>query len=76
MLPARIQGVPERQAAAEAAMLLDTIGLRGHLYKRPMNLSGGEQQRVSLARAMMNELAPIPRTSPPATSTKKPAKAS
>jgi len=58
-LPARILGVPERQAAAEAAMLLDTIGLRGHLYKKPMTLSGGEQQRVSLARAMMNEPALI-----------------
>ncbi len=59
MLPARIQGVPERQAAAQAAMLLDTIGLRGHLYKRPMSLSGGEQQRVALARAVMNEPALI-----------------
>jgi lipoprotein-releasing system ATP-binding protein len=59
MLSQRIQGTPEREAAPQAAMLLDTIGLRGHLYKRPMNLSGGEQQRVSLARAMMNEPALI-----------------
>jgi len=59
MLPQRIQGVAERQSAAQAAMLLDTIGLRNHLYKRPMNLSGGEQQRVALARAMMNEPALI-----------------
>src|SRR5258708_11109670 len=58
-LPSRILGVPERQAAAEAAMLLDTIGLRGHLYKKPMTLSGGEQQRVALARAVMNEPALI-----------------
>jgi len=59
MLPHRIQGANERQSAAQAAMLLDTIGLRGHLYKKPMNLSGGEQQRVALARAMMNEPALI-----------------
>jgi lipoprotein-releasing system ATP-binding protein len=59
MLPQRIQGAPEREAAPQAAMLLDTIGLRGHLYKRPMNLSGGEQQRVALARAVMNEPALI-----------------
>jgi lipoprotein-releasing system ATP-binding protein len=55
MLPQRIQGVSEHQAAAQAAMLLDTIGLRDHFYKHPMNLSGGEQQRVALARALVNE---------------------
>jgi predicted ABC-type transport system involved in lysophospholipase L1 biosynthesis ATPase subunit len=36
-------------------MLLDTIGLREHFYKRPMQLSGGEQQRAALARALVNE---------------------
>ncbi len=55
MLPQRIQGISEREAAAQAAMLLDTIGMRSHLYKKPMNLSGGEQQRVALARALVNE---------------------
>ena len=45
--------------SAQAAMLLDTIGLRSPLYKKPMNLSGGEQQRVALARALMNEPALI-----------------
>ncbi len=55
MLPQRIQGISERQAAAQAAMLLDTIGLRQHMYKRPMQLSGGEQQRAALARALVNE---------------------
>jgi len=59
MLPQRIQGIPERQAAAQAAMLLDTIGMRNHLYKKPATLSGGEQQRVALARAVVNEPALI-----------------
>jgi len=59
MLPQRIQGVNERQAAAQAAMLLDTIGMRNHLYKKPATLSGGEQQRVALARAIVNEPALI-----------------
>ena len=59
MLPQRIHGAPEREAAPQAAMLLDTIGLRGQFYKRPMNLSGGEQQRVALARALVNEPALI-----------------
>src|SRR5579872_3360832 len=59
MLPQRIQGVTERDAAAQAAMLLDTIGMRNHLYKKPVTLSGGEQQRVALARALVNEPALI-----------------
>jgi lipoprotein-releasing system ATP-binding protein len=59
MLPQRILGIPEREAAAQAAMLLDTIGLRKHLYKRPAALSGGEQQRAALARALVNEPALI-----------------
>ena len=45
MLPQRIQHINEHQAAAQAAMLLDTIGMRNHMYKRPSQLSGGEQQR-------------------------------
>jgi len=59
MLPQRIMGIPEREAAAQAAMLLDTLGLRDHLYKHPTALSGGEQQRVALARALVNEPALI-----------------
>jgi lipoprotein-releasing system ATP-binding protein len=58
-LPQRIHGTSEREGAAQAAMLLDTMGLRDHLYKRPMMLSGGEQQRVALARALVNEPALI-----------------
>jgi lipoprotein-releasing system ATP-binding protein len=59
MLPQRIQGISERQSGAQAAMLLDTMGLRNHLYKKPTQLSGGEQQRVALARAVVNEPALI-----------------
>ena len=54
-LPARIRGDSERRANAQAAMLLDTIGLHRHISKRPAQLSGGEQQRVALARALVNE---------------------
>jgi lipoprotein-releasing system ATP-binding protein len=59
MLPQRIQHIGEHQAAAQAAMLLDTIGMRAHMNKRPSQLSGGEQQRVALARALVNEPALI-----------------
>jgi lipoprotein-releasing system ATP-binding protein len=54
ILPKRIQGISVRDASQEAIALLDTIGMRPHLDKKPATLSGGEQQRVSLARALIN----------------------
>jgi lipoprotein-releasing system ATP-binding protein len=59
VLPQRIQGIAERQAAAQATILLDTMGLHDHFNKKPATLSGGEQQRVALARALINEPALI-----------------
>jgi lipoprotein-releasing system ATP-binding protein len=38
-----------------AAMLLDTLGLADRMDHRPSALSGGEKQRVAMARALMNE---------------------
>ena len=54
-LPLRYAGVPRGEAAARAAALLAQVGLarRGHHY--PAQLSGGEQQRVAVARAVANE---------------------
>jgi len=42
-------------AKARAEHLLDRVGLSGRMDHRPMELSGGEQQRVAMARALMNE---------------------
>lgn len=53
-MPALIAGTQSKQAYARAQELLDNFGIgerRGH---RPTQLSGGEQQRVSMARALMN----------------------
>jgi putative ABC transport system ATP-binding protein len=52
MVPLELRG--EKNVRAQAATLLDKVGLadRGHHY--PAQLSGGEQQRVSLARAFIN----------------------
>lgn len=52
MVPLELRG--EKNVRAQAAVLLDKVGLadRGHHY--PAQLSGGEQQRVSLARAFIN----------------------
>ncbi len=54
MMPALIKGVNQKVADERAANLLDRFGLRDRIQHRPSQLSGGEQQRVSMARALMN----------------------
>lgn len=49
------RGVPRRTRTAEAARLLDLVGLRDMAGRRPRELSGGEQQRVALVRALAVE---------------------
>ena len=51
-LPAMIGG---RQAKARAAGLLDKVGLSPRLHHLPAQLSGGEQQRVAIARSLIND---------------------
>ncbi len=53
-LPMRFAEVDRRQRAALARQSLERVGLSGRLAHRPMELSGGEQQRASLARALIN----------------------
>jgi len=53
MLPALIQGADAAQARNQAEKLLESIGLRERMSHRPGKLSGGEQQRVAVARAVM-----------------------
>ena len=54
-LPALIAGRPRRHAMAEAERLLSVMGLSDRLHHQPAQLSGGEQQRVAISRAMINK---------------------
>ena len=54
VLPQMIAGRPRREAAGRARDLLDRIGLAGRATHRPARLSGGEQQRVAIGRALAN----------------------
>lgn len=55
MMPGLIAGVRRREVGARAWSLLEAVGLSGRASHRPAHLSGGEQQRVAVARALMNE---------------------
>jgi lipoprotein-releasing system ATP-binding protein len=52
-LPAMIQKRTQAEVEAEATGLLKEVGLSDRLHHKPGELSGGEQQRVSVARALM-----------------------
>ncbi|MBU3078248.1 ABC transporter ATP-binding protein [Sphingomonas quercus] len=54
VLPQLIHGADRPAANARAADLLTTLGLGNRLTHRPSQLSGGEQQRVAVARALAN----------------------
>jgi lipoprotein-releasing system ATP-binding protein len=54
VLPQMIQDRPRDEADARAASLLTALGLGHRLTHRPNQLSGGEQQRVAVARALAN----------------------
>jgi lipoprotein-releasing system ATP-binding protein len=55
LLPALIAGTPRAKAEDRAREILTDLGLYDRLTHRPYELSGGEQQRVAIARGLVNE---------------------
>jgi len=53
-LPAFIAGKSKKRAEENAAEILEMFGLADRLHHKPNELSGGEQQRVAVARALVN----------------------
>jgi lipoprotein-releasing system ATP-binding protein len=58
-IPGWIAKMPSKQIQRKASELLDFMGLADKMDKKPHSLSGGEQQRVAVARALLNSPALI-----------------
>ena len=59
MIPAYIAGMKNKEARSRAEELLEFMGLSNRANHKPNELSGGEKQRVAVARALMNNPAVI-----------------
>ncbi|HEY0031164.1 MAG TPA: ABC transporter ATP-binding protein [Bacteroidia bacterium] len=58
-IPAFIAGISKSKAEEKAMELLTFLGLKDRVHHKPAELSGGEQQRVAVARALINDPAVI-----------------
>jgi len=54
-LPALVKGYPKEERMRRIKELLSIVGLSDKLYRKPKTLSGGEQQRIAIARALIND---------------------
>lgn len=54
LLPQYVAGVPKAEAKARGLKLLESVGLAKRAHHFPSQLSGGEQQRVAIARGLVN----------------------
>ena len=58
-LPMKITGANKKEARDRAEYLLNEVGLTSRAHHRPDQLSGGEQQRVAIARSLINKPAVV-----------------
>jgi lipoprotein-releasing system ATP-binding protein len=58
-IPGWMAGRKKKEVAEKAVSLLETLGLKNRVENKPGSLSGGEQQRVAVARALINDPAII-----------------
>lgn len=58
-IPAFINHTPKAEAEKKAIELLDLLGLSARMHHKPSELSGGEQQRVAVCRALINSPAVV-----------------
>jgi len=54
MIPMVFQGISEKERKNRAEFLLESVGLKERMAHRPFELSGGEQQRIAIARSLSN----------------------
>jgi lipoprotein-releasing system ATP-binding protein len=54
LMPALIMGIPFGEAKKRAFRLIEKVGLSNRIEHKPSELSGGESQRIAIARAMIN----------------------
>lgn len=55
MLPMIFQGVPEEKRREKAMQLLESVNLGKRVHHKPTEVSGGEQQRIAIARSLVND---------------------
>ncbi len=55
MIPAMIRGLSKKDARENALLLLEKVGLQDRANHRPNEISGGEQQRIAVCRALVNQ---------------------
>ena len=55
MIPGLIKGLSKKEAKEKASEFLEKVGLENRMHHKPSELSGGEQQRTAVCRALMNQ---------------------